>query len=453
MSAKRVGEYEIGRVLARGGMGILHEAVHVSLRKRVALKMLDPHAASDEARVRRFLKEGRAASRIRHPHVLDITDVGTADGVPFLVMELLEGEDLAARLAREGRLSPEQLVEIALPICSALEAVHASKVVHRDLKPENVFLARNGHDASVHVKLVDFGIAALADHPSTGAKTLAGTVPYMAPEQFSSSAKVDARADQYALGVILYQCVTGRRPFDGTRMVAVMESILAGDYVPARDLAPSLPADLDAVIARAMSVRADDRFASMHDIGRALLPAASPRVRLKWAGSFGAASMTPEAPSPRSAPLVVCIDDDDDVRDNQREILEGAGFTVVVASNGEEGVALVRAHRPDVVLCDVSMPGMSGYDVLGALRENKATARIPFVFVSARAERSDVRTGMNLGADDYVTKPFSRSELIDAVQGRVARSRPRPAPRDETLASAETMLANETFEGDTTVKE
>jgi hypothetical protein len=297
----RFGRYRVVRCIGVGGMGAVYEAVHDDLEKRVALKTLHPSMAREPEARARFLREGRAASRIRHPNVVEVFDVGQHDDTLFLVMEHLAGEDLAALLGREGPLAVERLVDLLLPVVAAVATAHEEGVVHRDLKPENIFLAQTRNGA-VQPKVLDFGISKLTGVPNaqriTGASSMIGTPLYMSPEQ-TQGAAVDGRTDQYALGVILYECATGRVPYDAPELYPLMHAIVLGEHASPRSLRADLPADFEAVIERAMARDADRRYESMHALGRALLPFASRTNRGLWRDVFGA------APTPLQQPAFV----------------------------------------------------------------------------------------------------------------------------------------------------
>ena len=297
----RFGRYRVVRCIGVGGMGAVYEAVHDDLEKRVALKTLHPSMAREPEARARFLREGRAASRIRHPNVVEVFDVGQHDDTLFLVMEHLAGEDLAALIAREGALPVERLVDLVLPVVAAVATAHEEGVVHRDLKPENIFLAQTRNGA-VQPKVLDFGISKVSGAPNapriTGASSMIGTPLYMSPEQ-AQGAAVDGRSDQYAVGVILYECATGHVPFDAPELYPLLHAIVLGEHAAPRSLRPELPADFEAVIERAMARDADRRFESMHALGRALLPFASRTNRGLWRDVFGA------APTPLQQPAFV----------------------------------------------------------------------------------------------------------------------------------------------------
>ena len=286
----KFGRYVITRVLGSGGMGAVYEAIHSDLKKRVALKVLHPEFAHQESVQARFLREGELASRIRHPHVVDVTDFGIQDDLPFLVMEFLEGESLRALLSRKGTLAPQRIADIMLPVCAGVGAAHDAGVVHRDLKPDNIFLEKTKHGEIVP-KVVDFGISKVTEQgqlsnlTSTGA--MVGTPAYMSPEQMRTSKMIDGRTDQYALGVILYECATGAKPFDGETLFDVMSKVVAGEYTKPRTRLGTIPETFEALIVHAMKAAADERFESVRTLGRALLPFSSERTRLLWSAELG----------------------------------------------------------------------------------------------------------------------------------------------------------------------
>jgi tRNA A-37 threonylcarbamoyl transferase component Bud32 len=304
----RVGKFVLVRELGTGGMGRVFEARHVKLGKRVAIKLLHRVLTASPKATRRFRREGRACSRIRHPHVVQMLDTGVHDGQPYLVMELVEGVDLATWLREKECLEPSELADIFLPICSALWAVHQSGVVHRDLKPSNVILTRS-RPHKLHPVLVDFGIAKLSFSDTTGdvtnTESTVGTVAYMAPEQTRNARAADPTADQYALGVMLYECATGRRPFQGESQYDLMHAILHAEVTPPSAHRAALGQEFDALVLRALHRTPSERFPSVHALGAALLALASAPAWADWGPEFsgtGALRGGTEADSPRQAP-------------------------------------------------------------------------------------------------------------------------------------------------------
>jgi serine/threonine protein kinase len=297
----RLGKYRLVRLVGEGGMGSVYEAVHDALHKKVAVKTLLPQIAANPLARARFSREGQAASRIRHPNVVDVTDVDSHDGTPFLVMEYLEGETLAELFAREGAVPLPRLLDLLLPVFSAVAAGHHVGVIHRDLKPQNVFLARSGRGELVP-KVLDFGISKLIGADVAGKGVTAtgaslGTVAYMSPEQAEGAKNADERSDQYSLALILYEGCTGRRAYQGDNAFALLRQISAGNVPPASSLRSDLPQEFESVLMRALSLRPDARHRSVSHLGGALLPFASPRSRLLFGEEFGEATASLERPT------------------------------------------------------------------------------------------------------------------------------------------------------------
>lgn len=282
---KHLAQYELVRALGAGAMGAVYEARHRTLGRRVAIKVLhrdDAGGPDDRLAAARFLREGRAAAQVHHPHVVDVFDFGVVEGMPYLVMELVEGETLAQRLARSGAMPVATVAEIMLPVLAAVAELHAAGIVHRDLKPANILLARERSGESCP-KVADFGVSRLDDgSPSmTASNAVLGTYAYMAPEQRRSSKQATELSDQYALGVILLECATGVRP----------PCVGPGSDPPpptSKQSEATLPQEFLALVRRATSREPRDRFACVDELGEALLAFAEPRVHERWAAEFRA---------------------------------------------------------------------------------------------------------------------------------------------------------------------
>jgi serine/threonine-protein kinase len=269
------GKYRVVRLLGDGGMGSVYEAEHLQLGSRVAIKVLHPELVRRPGLVERLLREARVAAQIRGPHVVQVFDVDrTPEGDAYIVMELLQGEPLSRLLERERALPVPVACGYADQILLALEAAHAIGVVHRDLKPDNVFVTPAPPGPPV-LKLIDFGIAKAlptdpGQRPLTAMGSTMGTVEYMAPEQARSAADVDARADLYAVGVMLFEMLAGALPVTGDDAMVVALRVERGEVAPLEQLAPGTPEALCAVVRRAMAPRPDQRFAGAAEMRFAL---------------------------------------------------------------------------------------------------------------------------------------------------------------------------------------
>jgi serine/threonine-protein kinase len=267
------GKYAIIRELGSGGMAHVFEGRHPDLSSAVAVKVLRPSIAAQPQAAARFWREAKVAAQIRHPNVVKVFDIGSQDGVPYMVMEFLQGRDLQTLLARKGPLPLTSIVELFLPIFSAVRTAHEAGVVHRDLKPANVMLTHRPPRA-VHPFVLDFGISKVAGDDGEGmltrSESLLGTVQYMAPELTRGAKFATAQSDQYALGVMLYECATGKRPFSGASHYELMHAIVTASLMPP-SLVRSLPPEFDSIVLKAMSREPSQRFASVQALGRALL--------------------------------------------------------------------------------------------------------------------------------------------------------------------------------------
>jgi serine/threonine protein kinase len=262
------GRYRIEKLVGEGGMGRVYLAEHVEIGRRVAMKILHPVYSHMPDLVERFRREARAASRIGHPHIVDVTDSGrTREGSVYFVMEYLEGVDLGTVIEREGAIEIRRALRIVTQICRALAAAHSAGIIHRDLKPENIFLTMRDN-TSDFVKVLDFGIAKSAEAERVWSRRLTspgmamGTPEYMAPEQ-AAGKPADERCDVYAVGAILYEALTGLAPYDGDNFMEVLTKKAMGEPVPVRELRPEVPEAVVALVQRAMARNPEDRPVSM----------------------------------------------------------------------------------------------------------------------------------------------------------------------------------------------
>jgi serine/threonine-protein kinase len=320
----RVGEvladkYRVERVLGVGGMGLVVAATHLQLDEPVAIKLMLPEAAKSPEAAQRFLREAKAARKIRSEHVARVEDVGTlSSGTPYMVMEYLVGSDLADLLVAKGQMPVTQAVEYVLQACEALAEAHAAGFVHRDLKPANLFLTHHA-DGSPCVKLLDFGISKIIsgapEAKMTKTSAVMGSPLYMSPEQLRSSRDVDARADLWALGAVLHELLTGAPPFDADTIPQLCLKILEQPPPRVSGVRSDLPAGLEEVILRCMEKDPAQRYQHVGALADALSPFVTGRARMSaervadvarttgLASRATAATTSPEGAAPTSAPV------------------------------------------------------------------------------------------------------------------------------------------------------
>jgi serine/threonine-protein kinase len=314
------GKYRVERVLGTGGMGVVVAAHHIQLDERVALKFLLPEAIGNSDAIARFAREARAAVKIKSEHVARIIDVGTLpNGAPFIVMEYLEGWDLAAWLKQRGVLPIEQAVDFVLQACVAVADAHALGIVHRDLKPANLFCVRRT-DGQLSIKVLDFGISKMIDRnglasgPATRTAAVMGSPLYMSPEQMRSAKDVDMQTDLWALGVILFELMTGRAPFLGDTVTELAINV-AHEPAPAiRTFRPDVPIGLEAIVSRCLQKDRRQRYRNVAELAVALLEFGPKRARvsveritgiLQSAGLSASALALPPSPQPGAATRTV----------------------------------------------------------------------------------------------------------------------------------------------------
>lgn len=270
------GRYRLDRLLGQGGMGIVWAATHTVTRRAVAMKFIRGAAHQQPELRRRFLREAHAAAAVRHPNVVEILDLFEVDAdTPVMVMDLLQGETLGQCLTREEKLTLPETARLVLPAVSALGAAHARGVVHRDLKPDNIYLARS--DTGIVTKVLDFGIAKLAHGERTGDASIVtqtgstlGTPSYMSPEQAAGEKDVDHRADVWALGVILYECLSGMRPIEGDSVGQVIMRLMTTGITPLESVTRGLPEDVTSLVGRMLTRERSRRPQDLREVQRVL---------------------------------------------------------------------------------------------------------------------------------------------------------------------------------------
>ena len=280
------GKYLVERELGRGGMGVVVAARHIQLDEKVAIKFLLPEAVSNAEVIERFVREARAAVRIKSEHVARVSDVGNLEGgEPYMVMEYLEGSDLAAWLQEQGALPVEQAVEFVLQASEAIAEAHALGIVHRDLKPANLFVVRRA-DGLLSIKVLDFGISKVSATGASGSDAnltrtaaIMGSPLYMPPEQLVASRGVDARADIWALGVILYELVAGQPPFSGETLTEICSKIAIQAPRAIRDFRADVPLALETILLRCLEKDRERRYPNVAELAHALVAFGPSRSR------------------------------------------------------------------------------------------------------------------------------------------------------------------------------
>ncbi len=302
------GKFHVERILGEGGMGVVLCARDASLDRLCAIKVMHQELTAQPALVERFLREARAAAKLKSRHAARIYEVSTLeDGTPYIVMEYLQGRDLAQTLTERGALAPSTAVNHLLEACEAVAEAHGLGIVHRDLKPANLFL-EEAEDGPPVLKVLDFGIAKVGAPRDDGSaltdpQSALGTPEYMSPEQLQDPGAVDQRADVWALGVVLYELVSGRRPFTGQNFTHVAVQVMTGSPPDLKALCDGLDSDLHAIIERCLQKGAADRFSDVQELAQALRRVSvSSQASVKQAGfAFGATHpATPIDPSVRA---------------------------------------------------------------------------------------------------------------------------------------------------------
>lgn len=435
-------------------MGIVYEAEHVILRQRVAVKALHPGTALSPDAIERFSLEASAIACIASDHVVRIMDAGSLpDGAPYLVMEYLQGCDLSELLERRGPLPLGEVVDFALQALEALAHAHAAHVIHRDLKPANLFLATLPNGRSI-IKLLDFGISKTFEGDPNQTK-IVGSPSYMAPEQLRSE-PVDARTDIWALGVVMYELVSGQQPFDGT-LSELFEATTTRD-APPLPASCGVPTELAEIIARCLRRDPKDRFASTADLARALVPHGSGEWSTALARIEGALSASAPARLPRRfeslenalqaletvfakvrggentqevmgatmpAPAsdgrlrVLLVDDSSLELSVHHHILESAGFGVRTTTEVEALEAVVDEYKPHLLMLDLQMPILAGDEVCRRLKK-RFRATLPIVLFSDQPPAVLAQRAAEGGADAYLPKTGDHADVVDFVKNILA---------------------------------
>lgn len=434
----KIGKYVVQAELGRGGMGVVYEALDPLIERRVAIKTVSKHllAAQDaqeaEAMMQRFKREAQAAGRLTHPNIVAVYDYGETDDIAYIAMEHVVGQGLDEAVRAGQPLAASRVKTIATQLLDALQFAHNLGVVHRDIKPSNLMMTADGR-----VKVCDFGIAQLESSQLTQAGMTLGTPSYMSPEQIQGQT-TDRRADLFSAGVVIYQLLTGQRPFVGDTLTSLMHSVLSGKFVAATDVNPGLDSALDAVLARAMAVQTADRFQNAADFSKALSLAFEGQV---WQGDDGYEMTVKQAATTGSSatitklrkidftsvqkkidtskpqlttladdrPRVLFVDDEERILSGLK-LLFNQHYEVHLATGGERALELLGKHHFHVIVSDQRMPNMTGTELLSKAR--LASPNTVRILLTGYSDLAAIVGSVNEGeVYRFASKPWNTQDI------------------------------------------
>ncbi|TMD79674.1 MAG: response regulator [Chloroflexi bacterium] len=405
-----LGPYSVVERIGRGGMATVYKAYHAALDRYVAIKVLPEFFAEDEEYRERFHQEAMSVARLRHPNILSVYDFGHERGIAYLVLELISGGTLADRLGT--RIDIHDTVAMLKPIADALDHAHRNGVLHRDIKPSNILLHRDGTPV-----LADFGLAKLAASVRrlTASGIVMGTPEYMSPEQAAGD-PIGPPSDLYAFAIVAYEMLTGRVPFEADTPAAVLLSHLNKAMPAMHELRGELSRHAEDALRRALAKSPSERFQTATEFVAALTPAAWPTAGQSEQAVTAVAARRPPSGPTRKLPSVLVVDDGVANRELIEACLAGVECEVRLAADGPSALAAVDSREPDLVLLDVQMPGMDGHEVCRRIKSDPNRRLIPIVMITALNSVSDRVTALESGADDFMSKPVERVELVARVK-------------------------------------
>jgi eukaryotic-like serine/threonine-protein kinase len=430
MSSQLLGSYRLIDRLGAGGMGEVWRAEDTRLLREVAIKILSERIANDPEWKARFLREARTIAQMNHPNIATIYSIEQEAEKLFIVMELVEGESLATVLAK-GPLPPPEAVRIIRHVAEALAEAHEKGIVHRDVKPDNIIVGKRG------TKVLDFGIAkqlvSTTDSPTlTQAGLIVGTPFYMSPEQ-ALGRPVDARSDLFSLGVVLYEALAGRRPYEGESVTETMMNIIMQEPPDLSVVAPSLPASLSDVVNRALQKKPERRFGSAGEMIDALsrvdfkpgakTPPKPSKVDVPTVAMPSAAPPSPAPPSvappqPAMPPIpgqrALVADDDPVTRYLIANILNQRRIAFDEAANGADAVKSLKAHEYTIVFLDLLMPRVDGWGVIDFLRRSKT--KPPRIVIITGVKDQTLSVADRELVTGIIYKPLDPAEVDRLIQ-------------------------------------
>jgi len=397
--------YRVIERLGEGGMGVVLLTRDLRLEREVAIKIIRPDYVFDEQSRKRFLTEARAMARVRHPNVVEIFAYGEVSGSPYFAMEYVEGPSLDRWVRKQGGppIAPAQAFAVLDQVCQGVSAIHETGALHRDIKTTNILVG-----PGFRVVVADFGLARNIEHPESGEHgAVAGTPEFMAPELFGLAEQdpaFSARADVYALGVVAYELLTGRMPFDYTNLFTLVQKLATTTpHQPSR-VRPDLPAAFDAPLLRALAKNPAERTPSAEAFRQELAEAR--------------ASLSQRPPATEKARRILIADDDAEMRSLVRRMLRKAlpNITIEEATDGALALAQAEATPPDIALIDLDMPGLNGIELTAALRERRTAEELPIVVMTGSGTPADWRLLSSLGASGILLKPIAQVQLVTLIR-------------------------------------
>ena len=383
-------------------MGAVYRAVHVHLGRTVALKLLNPDLAQSEEFRERFIREARAAAELDHPNIVPVYDAGEFEGRLFIAMKYIEGTDLAQVLAEEPRQTAQKTLDVMMQLAAALDAAHEHGLIHRDVKPANALI-----DDEERVYLTDFGLTRRVDshRPLTQTGRAVGTAAYLAPEQIRGE-PLDKRVDVYALGCVLYQCLTGQPPFQRDTDMLIMWAHVGAEPPSLSGERPDLPPRVDAVINKALAKSRDDRFDSCGELVRTFQEAIQP-------GSTPPGGHVPARDGDMPRLLLVTADPGTSL--TVEAALRRSRLSLVQAADADVAYEKATAEPPDLVLVDASLEDPGALELCTKLRADHRTQRGKIVLLTNPHARVDMGAAAQV-VDDYLAYPFPPLQLFNTLR-------------------------------------